>query len=234
MAAATQDHLPPRSVFDNKKWPEGYVFPACVNCNGGSSKYDSIFGLVSRINPFEKEPKEIREETERLIRAYLEQYPNEARDVKLSTNQKRNWAKKTNIKLSQGESYGELPIISLPKSWKESIQIVSTKIIKALHYKHTGKIIPSDALVDVKWWSNADYIEGKFPKEFVELLGNNVLLKRDNLTLNQQFSYSYQVSEDGYLGMYGAYFRFSFYVAGVVSFDASLLNISNSTDGLIV
>lgn len=226
--ATTQDHLPPRSVFDQKKWPIGYIFPACEKCNSGSSKYDSIFALISRINPFKKEPEDVQKETEKLILAYVEQFPEEAVELKLSSNAKRKWAKKSNFKLGRGETYGELPIIRIPKSWNDSIHTVSTKLIKALHYKHTGQIIPTEGRVEVKWWSNAEYIEGNFPKEFVEQLGGHVLLKRDKLTLNEQFSYSYQVSEDGKLGMYGAYFRFSFYVAGIVYFDPKLFEKTNS------
>jgi hypothetical protein len=37
VAATTVEHCPPRAMFDNKEWPEGYAFPACASCNGGSS-----------------------------------------------------------------------------------------------------------------------------------------------------------------------------------------------------
>ena len=222
--ANTQDHLPPRSVFDNKKWPESYVFPACQRCNVGSSQSDSIFALVSRIYPTTEESPDVKNETEKLIRAYVELHPQTAKNLNLTTNQKRNWVKKTGFRLEQGESYGELPIIKMPAEWNRSIEIVSAKLIKALHYKHTGKIIPKNAGLKIKWWTNAQYMAGQFPKELIELVGEKVFLKNQKVDLSSQFSYSYQTSSDGNLAIYGAYFRFSFYVAGLVSFDSSLLN----------
>lgn len=228
--ATTQDHLPPRSVFDNKKWPEGYVFPACYDCNSGSSKYDSIFALVSRIHPSSEESDYVKNETEKLILAYVEQYPQEAASLKLSANEKKRWAKNSNFKLAKGQSYGELSIIKMPNFWNRSVEIVSTKLIKALHYKHTGKIVPKDSGIRIKWWTNAQYIAGQFPKELTELVGERAFVKREKLNLSNQFSYSYQTSENGQLAIYGAYFRFSFYVVGLVSFDASLLKVDANFD----
>ncbi len=234
MPATTQDHLPPRSVFDNKKWPEGYVFPACLKCNGDFSKHDSVFALVSRIKPGVEETEAVFQETKKLIDAYIEKYPDEASKVFLSANQKRSWARKAKLELAQGESYSELPVINMPKTWTESIELVSKKLIKALHYKHTGKIIPSSAEIKITWWTNTALIDGSFPLEFLEIIPQNVLIKRDNVTLNNQFSYGYQTSEDGLLGIYGMYFRFSFYVAGIVSFDASVLNYNNNAKEISV
>lgn len=222
--ATTQDHVPPRSVFDNKKWPEAYTFPACVNCNVGSSQSDSIFALVSRIYPTTEESEEVKNETEKLIRAFVEAYPKTAKNLGLTANQKRNWAKNTGFKLAEGESYGELPIVRMPAEWNQSIEIVSEKLIKALHYKHTSKIIPKNAGIKIKWWTNAQYIAGQFPKELLELAGTRIFLKNQKVDLSNQFSYNYQTSDDGNLAIYGAYFRFSFYVAGFVSFNSSLLN----------
>jgi hypothetical protein len=31
--AVTEDHIPARSFFTERRWPEGFVFPACWNCN---------------------------------------------------------------------------------------------------------------------------------------------------------------------------------------------------------
>jgi hypothetical protein len=221
--ATTQDHLPPKSVFDSKKWPIGYVFPACSKCNNDSSKYDSIFALVSRIYPSGKESELVSRETEKLIKAYVEVYPDEAASAVLSANQKRRLAKKHGLQAAAGQTYGELPIMKVPDSWNHAIQFVNAKLIKALHYKHTGKIIPQGSALRTKWWTNAEFLLGKFPNEFSMLVREDVQLKRDKVSLNTQFSYSFQTSDDGRLGIYGIYFRRSFYVVGLVAFDANLL-----------
>jgi hypothetical protein len=38
--ADTIEHYPPKSIFSEKKWPDGYVFPACKPCNHGSRQED--------------------------------------------------------------------------------------------------------------------------------------------------------------------------------------------------
>lgn len=232
--AEEQDHLPPRSVFDNKKWPEGYIFPACKKCNRGSSKDDTIFALVARIYPVAEESEDVFSETEKLIKAYIENYPDEASNIFLSANQKRGLAKKHNLPLGIGESYGELPVVKVPDSWIKSVDVVSIKLIKALHYKHAKKIIPCDAGIKTRWWTNAQYQSGTFPKELTELMGGHIPLKRDNVNLNSQFSYNYKISEDGRIGMYCIYFRLSFCSVGLVSFDPSLLNKKSSLEEIVL
>lgn len=187
--------------------------------------------MVSRINPSEKESEVVSRETEKLIKAYIELYPDEAGSIILSANQKRRLAKKHGLQIGQGQTYGELPLVSVPSGWNQAIDIVNIKIIKALHYKHTGKIVPHNSAIKTKWWSNADFMAGKFPKELNGLVREDVQLKRDNVSLNKQFSYSVQISEDGHLGMYGIYFRMSFYVVGLVAFDANMLKLNERGTG---
>ena len=39
--AETEDHIPARSLFVDRQWPEGFVFPACRSCNS-SSRFDGL------------------------------------------------------------------------------------------------------------------------------------------------------------------------------------------------
>src|SRR5262245_28261362 len=48
--ATTEDHQPARSLFDGRRWPEGYVFPACKRCNAVSRRDEAVLAYVSRLN----------------------------------------------------------------------------------------------------------------------------------------------------------------------------------------
>ena len=222
--AATQDHLPPRSVFVNKLWPDGYVFPACESCNQGSSEFDSVFAMVSRFDPFVDMSIGQQEESTKLIKAFLENNSDSLPAMQLSSNEIRRWVKKANFEKAVGALYKDVPLVRVTKELNESIKNVSTKLVKALHYKHTGKIIPSDMALRVRWWSNAERMAGKFPSELLETINPALKLKSGKNSLQDQFTYGYQVSEDGNLGFYVAFFRKAFAVTGFVSFNLDVLN----------
>ena len=111
----------------------------------------------------------------------------------------------------------------------ESVKKVSAMLIKALHYKHTTKVVPSDEALKIKWWSNAQLMTGQFPSEILDDVNLRPILKSGKNILNEQFTYGYQVSEDGNLGMYVALFRKAFAVIGLVAFNSELLKANNSS-----
>ena len=51
-AATTIEHCPPKALFKNKIWPEGFEFPACSKCNNDTSDYDLIVSVIARLDPF--------------------------------------------------------------------------------------------------------------------------------------------------------------------------------------
>ncbi len=45
------EHCPPRAMFQNRSWPEGFEFASCHECNGGLSDHDAIIAVLGRIDP---------------------------------------------------------------------------------------------------------------------------------------------------------------------------------------
>lgn len=225
--ATTQDHLPPRSAFYNNLWPEGYVFPACEQCNNGSSEFDSVFAMVSRFDPFSEQSIKFENESSKLIKAFLESHSDSLPAMDLTAIEKRRWMKKANFEKAVGELYRDFPLVRVTPEMNESIKKVSTKLIKALHYKHTTKIIPSEESLKIKWWNNAQLMTGQFPSEIFDSVNLRPILKSGKNILNEQFTYGYQVSEDGNLGMYVALLRKAFAMIGLVSFNQELLKTNN-------
>lgn len=214
--AATQDHLPPRSVFVGRQWPEGYVFPGCEACNAGSAERDSIFAMVTRFDPTSADTPESVAESERLIRAFKERHPQLAREMIPSATDVRRWMRQHELRKPDGVAYGEIPLVRVPKGMAEAVEAVSRKLILALHYKHTGRIVPADAEVSVYWWTNAQKLIGKFPSEAFNILKTTATLERGSISLQDQCSYKYEVLPDGTLGGYLIAFRQAIIVAGFV------------------
>lgn len=88
----------------------------------------------------------------------------------------------------------------------------------ALHYKHTGNILPAEATITVKWCTNAGLPEfmTEEMKTFVTGLTEKPTLIRNGKDLSDQFDYRYRTSGDGSASMYFVKFRQSIFGAGVV------------------
>jgi hypothetical protein len=228
--ATTKDHIPPRSVFSNHKWPESYEFPACLNCNNGSARDDAVIALYSRFNPGQDRTEEGRAEWLRHLRAFNENYPGEAQKSLLTANEKRRYLGTHKIAKPDGVAYGELPLIKFTPFVREVIDRFSRKMTLAFHYKHTNKIVPADAWVMTQFWTNLHRMVNAIPQEIFDLVPSGVELRRDNRSLSDQFSYRFGISDDGTMGVYMAAFRKTFIVAGLICFDASLMKDVGDND----
>src|SRR5687767_1892195 len=55
--ATTVDHVPPRTLFRSRKWPEGFIFPACQDCNKATRRDELLVGMLARIFPDSEAPE---------------------------------------------------------------------------------------------------------------------------------------------------------------------------------
>jgi hypothetical protein len=228
--AASRDHLPPRSVFVSHKTPEEYAFPACIKCNNGSSGDDSIVALISRMGGGRDVPQAEQAEWLKLLRAFNERHPGEAQKGILTANEKRKALRAHNISVPDGVGYAQLPLVKFSPIMHEAVLRIGRKLTLALHYKHTGKIVPADAWVDVSWRTNVHKLANEIPKEIFETFSNSVELHRDRKSLGDQFSYTYAVSDNGEVGGYVASFRKIFLVIGMVVFDTAAMRDVDHAD----
>lgn len=222
--ATTRDHLPPSGIFSEHKWPDGYVFPACLKCNNGSSDDDAVIALYSRMSPGRPPIEREREEWLKQLRAFNERFPGEVQKGLLTANQKRSIVEKYGIQKPENSAHGELPILQITPLIVSSVKRFSRKLTLALHYRHSGKIVPRDAWVRTWHWTNFQRIVSDIPQEIFDMTPGNVTLRRDNVLLSDQFDYKYGISDDGSFGAYLASFRKMFLVVGFICFDSALMH----------
>lgn len=48
--ATSVEHMPPLSMFDGRRRPKGMEFPACDDCNSGTSTADLVAGFMARLD----------------------------------------------------------------------------------------------------------------------------------------------------------------------------------------
>lgn len=219
--ATTEDHIPSRAMFRDRVWPEGYSFPACVRCQGATSKEEMLTSLISRMSPGPKgdHPKELAY-FEVLLQSAENNFPGILASFnRVSANEKRKVAKRTHIELPQGSPASELPIIALKDPRVEAAVVnFARKLLLALYYRHTGRIIPQEGGGRFRWWTNANDLNVLTSPELRSLLQHFPKLRRARTDLADQFSYQFASPVDNpNLYAFLATFNNSFVLLGMVS-----------------
>jgi hypothetical protein len=216
--ATTEDHVPHRALFTGRRWPEGYVFPACENCNSATRLAEQVFSFLSRLY---QDPLGQQEETElnQALDALGNNHPGIIRD----------------ILPIRSPTYRGRPAIQVNgPQVKGALEDYSRKLFSALHYREVGRILPQSGGIAWRWWSNAQLMDGELPAHFVARFRGEPTLMRQKEILKDQFNYRYTVTENGENGIYIAEFRQAFVIAGVVAFDYKFLEKDAPPDAVIL
>jgi len=72
--STTKEHCPPRAMFQHRQWPEGFEFPACDTCNGGTRDDDLLIAMLARLHPFQNKG-DVDGKTPGLMARAHERYP---------------------------------------------------------------------------------------------------------------------------------------------------------------
>lgn len=221
--ATTVDHQPARSLFDQKQWPEGYDFPACYDCNQASRKYENVLALLVRISAEEPQNNTQRAEIQKYITAMGNNFPDLLKV--LSTSEKRQFFREEGLPKPPKTTFQEMGLVGIESGLaEEAIEFFFRKLFRALHYKHTGKIVPADAGFFLRWYTNAYTHRLDFFERVANALQGRPVIKRNGRGLEDQFCYAYAVASDAKgLSAYAIIFRTSLLGIGLVSFDASVL-----------
>jgi hypothetical protein len=109
----------------------------------------------------------------------------------LSMREKRAFLKSENLKAPNGLSNLHLAGISAEEA-ERTLDVVIKKLSRALHYKHTGNVLPSEkSEIHVRWFTNA-YTES-FERDFADFrnLPACPAIVRNRRDLSDQFAYRY-------------------------------------------
>jgi hypothetical protein len=235
-SASTIDHQPARSFFDGKHAPEGYEFPACEPCNKKSKDHEHVLTTLVRLkgNGTNNEQREV--DFAKYAKAMQNNFPELLRVLR--PDEKQGFVKSRGVFVPVGRAFPvTLPMVAIdPKIAGAAVDGVFRKLMAALHYKHTDKIVPAEAAITVKWATNAGLPEllTEEVKAFIAGLTEEPTLVRNGKDLSDQFDYRYKVAEDGSASAYFIKFRQSLFGAGVVlSKPGEGLQEEAETDGLV-
>lgn len=218
--ATTEDHVPARSVFDERKWPEGYNFPACDNCNRLTRQDEKVAAFLSRIkseSDGHQTPAQIAE-MKRCLESMRLDYPDAYRSMKMSANDVRKFMKESGLTRPANTSYADVPVVSVGRpEFITPIRNFGIKLFCALHYKHAGKIVPADWNIAIRLLTNVQLAKGVLTEEMFKVLSGRPTLQRSRNELDDQFSYVFAIANETTTSAYLCKFRESFVLLGIVS-----------------
>jgi hypothetical protein len=222
----TIEHCPPRAMFQNRVWPEGFEFAACDKCNHGSADDDLIVAMLARIDPFEGASRDDGKFV-KLISSVHQQHPNLLHEMFPSPNEARRINEKLGLRPPSGGTQQDTGIAKIPERMSSAVGVFASKLAKAIYYQSTGEIFPRNGELGFKWAANADLVAtGRYRifDAFSEISGIAPRLKRGQTLLNDQFEYKFSMSDTNDLFAIQARFGAGFALILIGSTVPSRLN----------
>ena len=173
--------------------------------------------MLSLIHPDGHSPEE-RAEVQERIRAVAHNHPALLEEMKPSVSQLRQASRKYRIQPNQGQTYLDLPMLSVRGPLVgRAVENFTRKLGCALFYKHTESIVPARATITVRWYSNLQIENDEIPRDLAEVLLGFPKLERAKNDLQDQFFYRWGLSDTKTMAAFLCFFRHSFAILAFVN-----------------
>ena len=189
-------------------------------CNRLTAKDESVIAFLSRIktdNDGTETPQQLAE-LRKCLEAIRRDYPDAYASLRPSHNTVRKFLRENKIERPPGIALTDFPIVSAGRpEFIQPIRNFGIKLSCALHYKHTGKIAPSDATIAVRLLTNVQLQQDAIEERLLGLFNARPMLVRARQELASQFDYVYAIATDNPTTAYMCRFRQSFVVLGIIA-----------------
>lgn len=224
--AKTVDHVPARICFRRKEPPEGYEFSACEACNAAAKASEQVVAMYIRLLDHDGDnldPEDIR----RLVRGVGNNLPGTLPARVWEAGEVRRTLRERGVRLERGKFLEEVPVMTVPPVAQPHFDLFGRKLLYALHYRVTGKILTPDHRVimssDQRGSEVAEYLRARGLEWFEEL----VQTKRPNVQLGSQFVYRHGYNaEHGFFGVFAEFGKgFTFFGVSVPPYALASLPV---------
>lgn len=228
-ATTTREHMPPRSLFDNKFRPDKLVMPACLECNKGTSTADLTASLVSRWG-VDNSPQSQADHTKLAAQA-KNQAPELVREWMSGDTPSQQFTARRHLERYGVNASPSAKFITIGPLTIRQLNIFSHKAALALYFEHFGKPLSNDGRVQAIWKTKEDFFQKGVPSELMELMGRYGTLTQGRWNASETFEYRYDLhTTDGLFGCF-ARLRQGLFVLGFAVADAKTLANNPDLDG---
>jgi hypothetical protein len=223
--SAEPDHVPGRAFFNNRQWPVGYEFPACVECNRATRRDEQAVAMLSRIYP-DAPTAEEQAAVHKLMGEVHRNHPGLFSEMQPSIRQLRAATRKYGLKPAAGQPLDSLPVLSVSGPLvNEAIRQFSRKLLCALFYKHTGHILGPAGGMAMRWYANIQINADEIDRAIAEVTPHAPKLERNAKALDGQFFYRWGITDTKRMAAFLVFFRQTFAILGIVTQEPESLPI---------
>lgn len=226
--ASTREHMPPKSLFDNSHRPDKLVFPACDDCNKGTSTSDLVASMISRWGMSSS------------IQSQMDHSKLSVRIKRQAPDVVQEWLSmdgpsKQVLARQHLESHGVLVpagamMATIGSLTIRQLNIFAHKTTVALHFEHFQKPLSVDERVHAIWRTKEDFALG-VPQELIDLLPGYATMVQGKWNLSEFFEYRFATNNKD--GLFGCFVRFrqGLFVLGFTVMDDKLLQGAPELNG---
>jgi hypothetical protein len=228
--SATREHMPPTSLFDAAHRPDGFVMPACSECNRGTSTADLTVALISRWGTAIGTLQE-QEDHAKLAKRLLVQAPF-LRDEWFSiVGRPGESLRARQHLLRQGVNVpAEASLATIGPKTIAQLNLFAYKVVLGIYFNHFRRGLPKTGKVFAAWRTKEDFAKDGVPNIFFEMFAGYGTIAQGKWDERKTFEYRYPTKTvDGIFGCL-ARFRQGFFVYGFTADDLSLVDQADFSD----
>lgn len=189
--ATTIEHCPPRGMFRERVWPDGFEFPACAACNGGTSDADLLVAFLKRC----ADPGDTVQATNAAgtILATKKQLPEVLQQMggaRSSAIEARRLNRRFGTHPGPGELHRDVSPMPLPKEAHTAIPAFGGKLAKGIYYMKAREAFSSNGCLLLHWFTNTELVRtGSYPvlDAVRDFPASAIPVTRGNMSLDEQF-----------------------------------------------
>jgi hypothetical protein len=228
--ATTEDHVPAKAFFEDRKWPEGFVFPACKPCNDATRPDEQLIAFLAPLGDPEFDPEK-NQVWKNLMTGIRNNHREVYSGLMMSTKEKRRALREYRGFRSHGLAIKDHPLVKIPgEPMNRAARRVGYKIGAALYFKNTNRALPERGACYVYFKTNIEMMTSGIEPEILELVPFRERLVREKRVLDGQVMIKVNHTEDGMAGAYLIRFRGGLTLIVFVVADREATNISGGPD----
>ncbi len=194
--ATTTDHCPPRALFWDRKWPEGYEFPACKPCNDEARPDEQLIAVLAKVWAWKHHTKTEEEYWRRQLQGLKNNQPDIMMEMLADSSRNAQRSALRRIYGDKGDDLRRLGygVAHIGPKVRAAIDRFTIKLGKALFYKHTRKLLDGEI-----WHSHLSMAARPDSKKVVGILTSiapfQSAASRSGEEMHEQFIYHFNYTD---------------------------------------
>jgi hypothetical protein len=217
--------MPSRDYFADRKWPAGYEFPACEECNAATANIEQLIAFISLLTD-DPVSSEAMQDFHRRALANRNNFPGVIDNLFYTRAQTKRVVKEQGIPIPDGVAASEIALANLNQPLVQAaIDVYAQKLLLALHYKHTGTIFSRSGAIVYSLYTNVHRVSGRIPVDVIRNLPAFSEVMRESIDLSTQFSYAFGHDPERRNSAFFAVHRNSFSIGGSCVLDVDAYEV---------